>query len=123
MIRKRVLIVEDEGITAIDEAQIMHNLGYQVTGIALSGEDAVQQAGRDRPDVILMDIGLAGDMDGREATLEIQRLYQIPVVYVTVFGSKEASKSLKTAPPEGIGYVVKPYTVEELRSEIERIAG
>ena len=123
MTRRRVLIVEDQGITAIDEAQIMSNLGYEVTGIALSGEDAIEQAGRYRPDVILMDIGLDGDMDGREAALEIQRLYQIPVVYVTAYGSKEASKSLKTAPPEGIGYIVKPYTVKELRSEIERIIG
>ncbi len=51
MTKKRVLIVEDQGITALDEAQIMSNLGYEVTGIAMTGEAAVEQAGRDRPDV------------------------------------------------------------------------
>ncbi len=123
MTKKRVLIVEDQGITAIDEQEIMNNLGYEVTGIVMTGEDAVERAGRDRPDVVLMDIMLPGKMDGREAALKIRELYQIPVVYVTAFGSKEESKSLKTPPPKGIGYIVKPYTAEELASEIERLIG
>ncbi len=123
MTKKRILIVEDEGIIALDEAQIMHDLGYDVTGIAISGEDAIQQAGRDRPDLILMDIKLAGDIDGREATRKIRELYQIPVVYVTAHGDKDQSKSLKIPPPEGIGYVVKPFTKYELESEIKRLIG
>ena len=123
MTKKRILIVEDQGITAFYEAEIMRDLGYEVTGIAITGEDAIQQACRDRPDLILMDIKLAGDMDGREATLKIRKLHQIPVVYVTAHGDKETSKSLKTPPPEGIGYVVKPFTKEDLKSEIERIIG
>ena len=99
----------------------MYDLGYEVTGTAMTGEKAVEQAGRDRPDVVLMDIKLAGEMDGREATEKIWELYQIPVVFVTAYGSKELSKSLKTPPPEGIGYIVKPYTAKELKSEIERL--
>ena len=67
MTKKRILIVEDQGIIALDEAQIMRDLGYEVTGIAMTGEAAVEQAGRDRPDVVLMDIMLEGKMDGREA--------------------------------------------------------
>ena len=55
--------------------------------------------------------------------MKISELCQIPVVYVTAYGSKEESKSLKTPPPEGIGYIVKPYTVEELEGEIERLIG
>ncbi len=50
MTKKRILIVEDQGIIAIDEGSIMHDLGYEVTGIAMTGEAAVEQAGRDRPD-------------------------------------------------------------------------
>ncbi len=123
MTKKRILIVEDQGITALDEEQIMRGLGYEVTGIAMTGEEAVEQAGRDRPDVVLMDIMLLGNMDGREAALKIWELYQIPVVYVTAFGSKEESKSLKTPPPEGVGYIVKPYAAKELASEIERLVG
>ena len=123
MTKKRILIVEDQGITAMDEEKIMGDLGYEVTGIAISGEDAIQQAGRDRPDLILMDIKLSGKMDGREAALKIRELYKIPVVYVTAHGDKETSKSLKAPPPEGFGYVVKPFTEEELRSEIKRLIG
>ncbi len=123
MTKKRILIVEDQGITAIDEHQIMTDLGYEVTGIAMTGENAVRQAGMDRPDVVLMDIMLAGEMDGREAAMQIHDLYQIPVVFVTAFGSKKASKSLKTPPPKGVGYIVKPYTAKELASEIERLVG
>ena len=123
MAKKRILIVEDQGVTAMDEQGIMRDLGYQVTGIAMTGEDAVEQAGRDRPDIVLMDIMLAGEMDGRKAATKIRDLYQIPVVYVTAYGDKKISKSLKVPPPEGIGYVVKPYTAAELQSEIERLIG
>ena len=62
MTEKTVLIVEDQGITAMCEAQIMHDLDYQVTGISISGEDAITQAARSMPDVVLMDIKLAGEM-------------------------------------------------------------
>ena len=123
MTKKCILIVENETMTSLCEKQMLENLGYVVTGIALSGEVAVQMAGVDKPDLVLMDIVLMGDMDGREATLKIRELYQIPVVYVTAFGDKETSKSLKTVPPEGIGYIVKPFTEGELESEIKRLIG
>ncbi len=123
MTKKRILIVEDEGIIAMNESQIVRDLGYEVTGIAMSGEAAIQDAGRDKPDLILMDIKLAGEMDGREATMKIQKSTQIPVVFVTAYGDKANSLSLNTPPPEGIGYVVKPFTTEELDSEIKRLIG
>ncbi len=121
--KKRIMIVEDEPMTSMSEKQMLENLGYDVTGIALSGEVAVQMAGADKPDFVLMDIILMGGMDGREATLKIQELYQIPVIYVTAFGDKDTSNIQKIPPPEGIGYVVKPFTEEELGSEIKRLIG
>ncbi len=123
MTKKHILIVEDDPIISMSEHQIMENLGYEVTGIALSGEAAVHMAGTDKPDLILMDIMLFGDMNGREADQKIQESHQIPVVFVTAHGSKEQSKSLKTPPPEGIGYVVKPFSEDELGSEIKRLIG
>jgi CheY-like chemotaxis protein len=123
MIKKRVLIVEDQAITAFDESQIMRELGYEVTGIAMSGEDAIMQSHRDLPDVILMDIKLNGDMDGREASLKIQKRDNIPVVYVTAYGDKNLSVSGKFPIPDGIGYIVKPFSKEELKSEVERVLG
>lgn len=123
MTKKRILIVEDQGITAMDEEQIMRDMGHEVTGIVMSGEDAIKAAGRDRPDVILMDIQLYGTMKGDEAAQKIRELYQIPVIYVTAFGDKETSKTGDFTVPEGYGYIVKPYTREELKSEIERLTG
>ncbi len=123
MTKKRILIVEDQGVIALDEAQIMHDLGYEVTGIAMTGEAAVEQAGRDRPDLILMDIILADKMDGQKAAMKIRDLYRVPVVFVTAYGDKETSKPGTFTAPEGFGYIVKPYTKEELRSEIERLVG
>ncbi len=119
--KKRILIVEDEPITALSEQQMLKNLGYEVTGIALTGEAAVQRVGADKPDLVLMDIILMGDMDGREAALKIWELYQIPVVFVTAYGDKAMSKSGNFTVLEGFGYIVKPFTEEELKSEIERL--
>jgi len=121
--KKRILIVEDEPMTSLSEQQMLKNLGYEVTGIALSGEDAVQRVGVDKPDLVLMDIKLMGDMDGREAALKIRELHQIPVIYVTALGDKETSKAGKFTVPEGFGYIVKPFTEEELESEIKRLIG
>ncbi|MFC1673232.1 response regulator [Pseudomonadota bacterium] len=123
MTAKRILIVEDQGITAMNEDQVMRDLGYQVVGIAMTGEDAIKIAGAELPDVILMDIKLAGPMDGREAAMKIREQHDIPVIFVTAYGNKEQSKSLENRPPDGMGYVVKPFTQEELRSEIERLTG
>ena len=123
MTKKRILIVEDQGITALDEAQIMRSLGYEVTGIVMTGDEAVEQAGMDRPDLVLMDIMLADKMDGRAAALKIWELYQIPVVYVTAYGDKKTTEAGKITAPEGFGYIVKPYTKEELESEIKRLIG
>ena len=67
MTKKSILIVENETMTSLCEKQMLENLSYEVTGIALSGEVAVQMAGVDKPDLVLMDIVLMGDMDGREA--------------------------------------------------------
>ena len=70
MTKKRILIVEDEPMISLTESQMLNNLGYEVTGIALSGEVAVQRVGVDKPDLVLMDIKLMGDMDGRGGHLE-----------------------------------------------------
>jgi CheY-like chemotaxis protein len=101
----------------------VRELGYEVTGIAMSAEDAIIPSHRDLPDVILMDIKLNGDMDGREATLEIQKRDNIALVYVTAYGDKNVSVSRKFPMPDGIGYIVKPFSKEELESEVERVLG
>ena len=101
----------------------MCDLGYEVTGIAKTGEEALEQADRDRPDVVLMDIMLAGKMDGRETALKIWEWYQIPAVFVTAYGDKNTSKAENLSVPGVFGYILKPFTEEELESEIEILIG
>ena len=121
--KKRILIVEDEVMTSIIEREMLEKLGYEVTGIALSGEVAIQLAGAHKPDLVLMDIKLMGDIDGTEAASKIRELYKIPVVFVTAFGEKKVVEVGRRNVPEGLGYIVKPYTIEELESEINRLIG
>ena len=121
MTKKRVLIVEDQAITAFDESEIMRELGYEVTGIAMSAEEAIIQSHRDLPDLILMDIKLSGDMNGLQATLIIQERDNIPVIYVTDYADKTVSVSGNLPIPDGIGYIVKPFNKEEFKHEVERV--
>ena len=121
--KKRILIVEDEVMTSIIEREMLEKLGHEVTGIALSGEVAIQLAGAHEPDLVLMDIKLMGDIDGTEAASKIRELYKIPVVFVTAYGDKDSSVARNFIVPEGLGYIVKPYTIEELESEIKRLIG
>ncbi len=93
MTKKRILIVEYQGITALDEAEMIRDLGYEVTGIAQTGQSAVDQAGRDPPDLVLMNIVLSGKMDSREAAEKIRERNRIPVLYVTAFGDKRSSQA------------------------------
>src|ERR1700751_2190309 len=81
--RARILIVEDEPIVAADLLASLEGLGYEVVGIADTGAKAVQAAERCSPDVVLMDIGLTGSMDGIAAAGEIGRQGNTAVVFVT----------------------------------------
>ena len=123
MARKRILIVEDQAATAMDEAMVVRGMGHDVVAIVMTGEDAIRMADLERPDLILMDLMLAGAMDGREATREIQKIYPVPVIYVTAFGKKPGAGQPDFPPPENIGYIVKPFTNNELRAEIARLIG
>lgn len=118
---KRVLIVEDIGLTALDEMEAVRELGLEVSGIVMTGEDAIGHAGEDPPDMVLMDIGLGGQMDGREAARRIHDSHKIPIIFVTGYGDKATSRSGKFDIPDDFGYIVKPFTREELQAEIKRL--
>ena len=81
--KEQILIVEDEFIVARDIQNCLKNMGYAVPDVTSTGEQAIQKAGTARPDLVLMDINLAGDMDGIVASEEIRRRFNIPVVYLT----------------------------------------
>jgi PAS domain S-box-containing protein len=112
-----VLIVEDEGVVAKDIETCLQRLGYEVAGWATSGDEAVEKADRERPDVILMDIRLRGEMDGIHAAEAIRRDHDIPVVYLTAYADDVTLRRAMVTEP--FGYVVKPFSERELHTAIE----
>jgi CheY-like chemotaxis protein len=117
MDKPAIFIVEDESIVASDIKETLLSLGYAVTGIAKSGETAVEEIQKTRPDLVLMDIHLAGKMDGVEAAGKIHVLCDIPVIYLTAYADKPLLDRAKVTEP--YGYVLKPYDERELHSVIE----
>jgi len=115
--RTGILIVEDEGIVARDIERQLADLGYEPLGIAVTGEDAIALAGRLRPRLVLMDIHLAGEMDGIAAAAAIRAAFGIPCVLLTAYATDEVVDRAKLAEP--LGYVIKPFDQQSLRATIE----
>ena len=111
----RVLIVEDEMLIAENLRYVLEDKGYEVVGIAASGEDAVFQAGEKCPDLILMDIRIEGEFDGIEAARRIRNLHRedMPVVFLSAYASNQFPH-LNELEAESFRYVRKPYVPREL---------
>ncbi len=117
MAKAKILVVEDEAITAKDLQNRLRGLGYDAPAIASSGEGAIKKAEEIKPDLILMDIILKGDMDGIEAAEQIRDRFDIPVVYVTAYLDEERLEKTKVSAP--YGYITKPFGDKDLRPVIE----
>jgi PAS domain S-box-containing protein len=114
---KTVLIVEDESVVALDLKLHLRKLGYEVPRLADSGEQAIEFAGQEVPDIILMDVRLRGEMDGIQAAAEIRRDHDVPIIFLTSHSDDETvQRAAQTAP---YGYLTKPYQIKELRAGIE----
>ena len=117
MANAKVLIVEDEAIVAADLRAKLKRLGYTVVGTASQGESAIQLAAAERPNLVLMDILLAGDMDGIEAADRIRKQYHIPIVFLTAHSDSDTLARAKVTAP--FGYLLKPFNERELETHIE----
>lgn len=117
MSTKQILVVEDEGIVALDIGEKLKRLGHAVPAIAASGEEAIEQAGQLTPDLVLMDIKLKGVVDGVEAAQHIWDHFNIPVVYLTAYADVVTLERAKLTEP--FGYLVKPFEERELGATIE----
>lgn len=117
MKKTKILVVEDEGVLAKGIEKKMGTLGYTVTGIAFSGEEAIRMAEEQQPDLVLMDIKLHGEMDGIEAAGQIREKFNLPVVYLTAYSDKETTNRAKITEP--YGYILKPVGERELHCNIE----
>jgi PAS domain S-box-containing protein len=113
----RILIVEDEWITAEDLRDILTELGYTVAAVVSSGADALAQAEKNAPDLALMDIRIKGNMDGTETARALRERFNIPVVYLTAHADRNTLERAKVAEP--LGYITKPFKESELHAAIE----
>jgi DNA-binding response OmpR family regulator len=117
MTKARVLIVEDEAIIGMAMRVRLKRMDYDVPAVARTGEEAVGLAMQHRPDLILMDIRLAGRMDGVEAAVQIRRDADIPIVFLTAYSDDDTRARAKAT--GAVGYMTKPFGDRELTAALE----
>ncbi len=117
MSKTNILIVEDESIVAKDIQNSLKKLGYIVVGICSTGEDAIKVTEELKPDLILMDIMLKGDMSGIDSATHIREKHNIPVIYLTAYADESTLSKAKVSEP--YGYIIKPFKEIDLHTSIE----
>ena len=117
MNRAKILIVEDDQEVAKSLEMRLKKMGFSVVGREDTAETALKRAEELHPDIVLMDIELAGKMDGIQAADHLRKTYHIPVIYLTALcDTKTLERVGATAP---YGYILKPFKDDELRTAIE----
>ena len=117
MKRPRIMIVEDEWIIANDIKNCLIELGFMVTSIVATGQEAVSAAIADQPDLILMDIMLRGEMNGIDAAREIRKKQRFPIIFLTAYDNQYLVEQAKQT--ENYGYLLKPFKDRELHIAID----
>ena len=113
----KILVVEDEMIIAAKISMQLTSLGYEVTGILPRGEQAIQQVKENRPDIILLDINLKGELDGIDTARQVQLFADIPIIYLTA-NSDEATFN-RAKPTRPSAFISKPFKQLDLQRAIE----
>ena len=114
---KKILLVEDDDVIAKVADWRLKNLGYTVCGRATNAAEAMELVVNAKPDIVLMDINIRGDVDGIETARMIKKGFNIPVVYVTSHSDGPTLERAKETRPDG--FIVKPFDDEDLRVAIE----
>jgi two-component system, response regulator PdtaR len=113
----KILIVEDEQVTAMDISDILRNIGHEITDTISTGEKALESVRDNRPDIIIMDINLKGKMDGIEAAERIRSQDRVPVVFLTAYYDETTVGRAKKSEP--CAYLSKPFGEIDLKIAIE----
>ena len=116
MNRPLILVVEDERLIARDIAMQLQGLGYTALGPATTAEQAIEMAGQLHPQLVLMDVHLASEMDGIAAAQVIRSQFGIPTVFLSAFGGGDSLERAKLAEPAG--FLAKPFEEYELRDVV-----
>ncbi len=114
---KRILIVEDQVIIGLDLRMMLEGLGYQITDIVGSGEECIESVRKEKPDLVLMDIMLSGEIDGIFTAELINREFDVPIIYLTAHSDENSLVRANLTEP--YGYIVKPIDEKYLYSAIE----
>ncbi|MBF0500357.1 MAG: response regulator [Candidatus Riflebacteria bacterium] len=114
---KKILIVEDEAILALQMKENLLQMGYSITAIYPSGEEALEGIPAAPPDLVLMDINLLGDIDGIETADRISRQFDIPSIFITAHSEESTITRAKMTGP--YGYLLKPVNPKELQIAVE----
>jgi PAS domain S-box-containing protein len=117
MDKSRIMVVEDEGVVALQIREALEGMGYEVPVVALSGEEALSRLLEVEPDLVLMDIQLKGGLSGIEAARRLRRRLDIPVVYLTAFSDEQTLEQAQLTEP--YGYVLKPFDEKSLHAIIQ----
>ncbi|HNX23676.1 MAG TPA: response regulator [Spirochaetota bacterium] len=115
--KKKILIVEDQLIIAMDLKLTLEGLGYDVTGIAGTAEECFQYFEKEKPDLVLMDIMLSGNVDGIYAAEVIHKDFDVPIIYLTAHSDDNSLLRANLTGP--YGYIVKPIEERDLYTSIE----
>lgn len=115
--KSKIMVVEDEAVIALGLKEMLTEVGYDVPGIAFSGEEALEKAKSLKPDLILMDILIPGKMDGIEVAEIVKSDLDIPVIFLTAFSEDKTVDRAKKAEP--FGYILKPFQDREVKAVIE----
>jgi DNA-binding LytR/AlgR family response regulator len=113
----KILVVEDEMIIGAKISMQLTSLGYEVTGILPRGEEAIQHAKENKPDIILLDINLKGKLDGIETAIELQHQAAIPIIYITANSDEATFNRAKSTKP--YAFITKPFKQLDLQRAIE----
>ena len=114
--KSKILIVEDEYISALNFEEYLSSFGFDIVSIVSDGDEAIKKAVELKPDLILMDITLKGDTNGIEAANKIKENHDIPILYITAHIPDNILEAKLT---ESYGYITKPINEEELKNKVE----
>ncbi len=117
MPKTNILVVEDESIVSKDIQYSLKKLGYNVVGAAATGEKALDLAREHKPDIVIMDIMLKGDMNGIDTAQIIKSELKIPVIFLTAYADESTLTKAKVTEP--YGYIIKPFKEVDLHTSIE----
>jgi len=115
-----ILVAEDDGLIALYLTELMEKAGYRVIGAASSGEAVLQMLEESKkPDLILMDVGLAGSLDGIETARLIQQRFSVSLIFLTGYPYENTLERMREVEPEG--YIVKPFPEVNLLALVRQV--